>query len=60
MEWYKSWGNWALIQLGVLGILGVLGNWFDWAGVAGGFMLVCITIPYIIIMAIVHTIKRKR
>ena len=57
-KWYQSWGYWTLINLGLLTTFGILDNWFDWAGVAGGFMLAWITIPYIIVMAVVGTIRK--
>jgi hypothetical protein len=59
-KWYQKWGSWLAIQLIILLIFSVLTNWIDAASQIGGFMLVCITIPYLIIMATVQTIKKVR
>ncbi len=59
-KWYQSWGYWIAIQLAVLLIFSILTNWFDWASVVGGFMLVCITIPFVIVAAIVQTVKKMK
>ncbi len=51
---------WFLIQVGLLFIIGILTNWIDIASAIGGFILVWVTIPYVIIWMVVSTIKELK
>ncbi len=59
-KWYQSLGVWFYIQVAILFILGVLSNWIDKASIIGGFMLLCITLPYLVLWIIISTIKEIR
>ncbi len=59
-KWYQSMGVWFYLQVALLLIIGILTNWIDIASQIGGFILVCITLPYLVIWIIVSTIHQRK